>query len=164
MVHGQSQGQNDPQEILAHGLHVVGWKEYVDFPEWNLHHVKVKIDTGARTSALDVVSYELREVAGRGWVAELRLALDRRHPQRLTRVQAPVLQTIVVTNSSGIHEPRPLLETEVRLGPVRKRVRLTITNRSGMRFPMILGRKALEGDFIVDVSRKYLQRAVRSGQ
>jgi hypothetical protein len=145
-------------------LHVVGWKEYVDFPEWDLHHVKVKIDTGARTSALDVVSYELREVAGQGWVAELRLALDRRHPQRLTYVQAPVLQTVVVTNSSGLHEPRPLLETEVRLGPVRKRVRITLTNRSGMRFPMILGRKALEGDFLVDVSRKYVQRTVRSGQ
>jgi hypothetical protein len=33
---------------------------------------------------------------------------------------------------------------------------MTVTNRAGMRFRMILGRKALEGDFVVDVSRKYV--------
>ncbi len=137
---------------------VIGWKEYVEFPEWGIRSVKVKIDTGARTSALDVVSYELREDEGQGLVAELRLALDHKHPQRLTVVQAPVLRMVVVSNSSAMREQRPLIEAPVRLGPVLKRVSLTITNRSGMRFRMILGRKALEGDFVVDVSKKYLLR------
>jgi hypothetical protein len=41
---------------------------------------------------------------------------------------------------------------------VRKRILLSLTDRSGMLFRMILGRKALEGDFLVDVSRKYLLR------
>ena len=50
----------------------IGWKEYVDFVGWNIRHVKVKIDTGARTSAVDVASYDLREVAGQGLVAEMR--------------------------------------------------------------------------------------------
>jgi hypothetical protein len=65
---------------------------------------------------------------------------------------------VVVRNSSGTCEERPLVETMLRLGPVTKRVRLTITNRSNMRFRMILGRKALEGDFVVDVGKKYLMR------
>jgi hypothetical protein len=137
---------------------VIGWKEYVQFLDWGIRSVKVKIDTGARTSALDVVSYELHESDSQGLVAELRLALDHRHPQRLTVVQAPVLRMVVVSKSSAMREQRPLIETTIRLGPVAKRVRLTITNRSGMRFRMILGRKALEGDFMVDVSKKYLLR------
>ena len=137
---------------------VIGWKEYVHFPEWGIRPIKVKIDTGARTSALDVVSYELHQADGQGLVAELRLALDHRHPQRLTVVQAPVLRMVVVSKSSAMREQRPLIEATVRLGPVTKRVRMTITNRSGMRFRMILGRKALEGDFVVDVSRKYLMK------
>jgi hypothetical protein len=135
----------------------VGWKEYLDFPEWGLRRIKVKIDTGARTSALDVLSYELT-TDGHIPVAQLRLALDRKHPERLTTVTTPVLRTIIVSNSNGTCEERPLIETTIRLGPVTKRVRLTLTNRAGMRFRMILGRKALEGDFIVDVSRKYVQR------
>jgi len=138
---------------------VVGWKERMDFPDWGIRRVKVKIDTGARTSALDVSHYELRNVAGQGLIAQLRLALHRRRPHRVKTIEAPVLKMIVVCNSSGMREQRPLIETTVRLGPVTKRVRLTVTNRAGMRFPVILGRKALEGDFLVDVSSKYLLRS-----
>jgi hypothetical protein len=136
---------------------LIGWKEYVDFPVWGVHRVKVKIDTGARTSALDVVRYDLRQTEA-GLVADLRLALHRKYPERVTVVSAPVLKLITVSSSTGTYETRPLIETVVRFGPVTKRVRLTVTNRSRMRFRMIVGRKALEGDFVVDVSKKYLMR------
>lgn len=139
----------------------IGWKEYVDFEEWKIRRVKAKIDTGARTSAIDVVSYELRETADQGLVAELRLGLKRSKSGRLRRIRVPVLKMVVVRNSSGLREQRPLIETMIRIGPVRKRVRLTVTNRAGMRFRMILGRKALEDDFLVDVSRKYLLKTIR---
>jgi hypothetical protein len=140
------------------GPHQIGWKEYIEFVDWGLRHVKAKIDTGARTSALGVLSYELREEATGTKTAIFRLALDRRHPERVKEVVTSVVKMVVVSNSSGMREQRPLIETTLRLGPVIKRVRLTITNRSGLRFPMILGRKALEGDFIVDVAQKYLCR------
>jgi hypothetical protein len=134
----------------------IGWKEHLQFTEWDLRRIRVKIDTGARTSALDVVRYELMETAGGGLMATLYLALDRRHPGRFTRIHTPVLRTVVVSNSGGMREERPLVETAVRLGPIHKRIRITITNRSSMRYRMILGREALANDFIVDVSRKYL--------
>jgi hypothetical protein len=137
---------------------LIGWKEYVDFPDFDLRHIKVKIDTGARTSALGVIGYDLRHEEGRGLVAELRLALRRKHPERLTVVTTPVLRMVVVANSGGMKEQRPLIETRLRLGRVVKTVALTVTNRAGMLFPVILGRKALEGDFVVDVSQKYLLR------
>lgn len=137
---------------------LIGWKEHVDFPDWGVRHVKVKVDTGARTSALGAVSYELRHEEGRGLVAELCLALRRRHPERLVTVRAPVLRMVVVSNSGGMKEQRPLVETRLRLGPLTKTVALTVTSRAGMLFPVILGRKALEGDFLVDVGQKYLLR------
>ena len=79
----------------ASGPLLIGWKEYVAFPEWGLERIKVKIDTGARTSALGAVSYELREVEGRGLFALLRLALRRKQPKRLTLVEVPVLISLV---------------------------------------------------------------------
>ena len=142
---------NAPQRPL-----VIGWKERVDFPDWGIRRVKVKIDTGARTSALDVAGYELRPVAGEGLIVALRLALHRNRPERIKVIETPVLEMVVVSNSSGMCEQRPLIETTLRIGSISKRVRLTVTNRAGMRFPVILGRKALESDFLVDVSRKYL--------
>ena len=88
----------------------------------------------------------------------LRLALDPQHADCVQEVVTPVLKMVVVCNSSGMREQRPLVETTLRLGTVTKLVRLTITNRANMRFRMILGRKALEGDFLVDVGEKYLLR------
>jgi hypothetical protein len=162
MEHGQAgvpepgRGQKASRPLL------IGWKEYVEFPDWGVGRLKVKIDTGARTSALDAVRYDLR-AAGAGLVAELHLALDRKHPDRLTVVHAPVLRMVEVTNSGGAREQRPLIETHIRLGPVTKRVSLTVTRRAGMLFRMLLGRKALEGDFVVDVSQKYLLRRSPGG-
>jgi hypothetical protein len=137
---------------------LIGWKEYVDLTEWKIGRVKVKIDTGARTSALDVLGYDLRQTPHQGLIAELRLALKRKQPGRVKVIQAPVLGTVVVRHPNGNSEQRPVIETLVRLGPITKRVRVTLTNRRQMLFRMILGRKALEGDFLVDVSKKYLLR------
>jgi hypothetical protein len=149
--------RDEPGEAPAGPL-CIGWKEHLDFPEWGLRHVKVKVDTGARTSALDVEDYELLPTSEGGTVARLRLALHRRRPHKVVWVEAPVLRVVEVCNSSGVRERRPLIEALVRLGPVQKCILVTIANRKAMRFRMILGRQALAGDFVVDVSRKYLLR------
>lgn len=91
--------------------------------------------------------------------ARLRLALNRRRPERVAVVEAPVLRMVHVTNTGGGRELRPMIEALVRLGPVRKRIRVTVTRRDGMRFPMILGREALAGSFVVDVGKKDLLRS-----
>ena len=91
--------------------------------------------------------------------AEIALPLQLWATAATSRVRAPVLGTAVVRNTSGVCEHRPLIETTIRLGPVVKRVRLTVANRSRMRFRMILGRTALGGDFLVDVSKQYLLRS-----
>ena len=137
---------------------LVGWKEYVDFPDWGVKNVKAKIDTGARTSAVHVEEYAVYDQAGKGMMVELHLALDRRRPRRLTVVHTPVLRMVLVKDSGGHVESRPLVGTRVTLGNVRKMVLFTVTNRSSMLFRVLLGRKALTGRFVVDVSKKYLTR------
>lgn len=141
---------------------VVGWKEYLDLPGLGLFRLKAKVDTGARTSTLHVSGLRLLETLpdGTEWV-ELTLAPNRRRPDRQVVTRARVLRRIRVVDSGGHPEVRPLIETEMVLGPVRKKILLTLTDRSGMLFRMIVGRKALEGDFRVDVAGKYLQRGVR---
>src|SRR5438105_3752135 len=125
---------------------IIGWKEYGDFVDWRIRRVKIKIDTGARTSALDVCSYALKPAEDGTLVAELQLQLGHRRPTRMRTVYAPVLKVVEVRNTSGNLEERPVIETRLRLGPVVKSVQLTVTNRSCMLFRMILGRTALDGD------------------
>ena len=134
---------------------VIGWKEYVAFPEWNLRRHRVKIDTGAFSSALDTSGYELLEHPG-GILARIRLVLSRRHKERVRIVEAPVLRFTRVTSTSGVWEERPVVAALIRLGPIEKRIRLTLAHRPTLRYRMLLGREALSGTFIVDVARKYL--------
>jgi len=142
---------------------VVGWKEYLALPELGIGRLKAKVDTGARTSTLHVAALSTLAEHPDG-TAELEISLlldrsNRRHrsrPERATTARALMLRRVTVTDSGGHREVRPLIATELVLGPVRKRIFLTLTDRSGMLFRMILGRKALEGDFLVDVSQKYL--------
>lgn len=142
---------------------VVGWKEYLALPELGIGRLKAKVDTGARTSSLHVESFTRLEILPDGTeLVEVTIGPDRRRPERRVVARVTVVGRVRVTDSGGHREVRPVIETEMVLGPVRKRIRVTLTDRSGMLFRMILGRKALEGDFVVDTSRKYLLRRSRS--
>ena len=136
---------------------VVGWKERVDFPEWGLRSVKAKIDTGARTSALNVCEYELID----GAVRFRPVVFRKRSPVCGKVVEVPITRMVVVRNSGGVDELRPEVETLIQVGSFVKRVRLTLTNRSRMKFALILGRTTLAQSFVVDVTQQYVQRRPR---
>ncbi len=141
-------------EMLADRL-VVGWKEYVAFPDWRLSHVQAKVDTGACTSALGVVSYRMETASSPGTVVCLRLALFPHRPERVREVRVPVVAQVRVKNSSGRAEQRPVILARIQLGPIEKLIRMTVANRAGMRHSILLGREALAGQFVVDVTQKY---------
>ncbi len=137
----------------------IGWKEYLDLPELGIFRLKAKVDTGARTSTLHVDRLDVLKVFPDGSeLAEIAFAPDRRRPDHRLTARVRVLRRIRVTDSGGHPEVRPVIATEMVLGPVRKKILLTLADRSGMLFRMILGRKALEGDFQVDVASKYRLR------
>jgi hypothetical protein len=148
---------NTAEVVMEHStdLLLIGRRERVGFPEWELNHLRAKIDTGAYSSVLDVKEYELIESEA-GMMVRLQISLSRRRPDRVKVVQAPVVGMVSVRNSGGKRERRPLIEPLVRLGPITRRIRLTVTNRSRMRCRMLLGRHALAGQFLVDVAHKDL--------
>src|SRR5262245_23917678 len=139
----------------------IGWKERIDFPEWGLKSVRAKIDTGARTTALNVCDYELVELGPGRFRVRFRPMVYRKPRVCGEPVETEVVRMVRVRNTGGTAELRPVVETEIKLGPVVKRIRVTLTDRSRMLSPVILGRNALAGDFVVDVERKYLQRRNR---
>lgn len=147
----------------SEGPVLLGWKEYVALPDLGLPLVKAKIDTGARTSSLHVAAIRTLRTLGDDpdgeAELEITLAPDRRRPERLLTAHVRQLARIRVTDSGGHREVRPVIETLLVLGPVAKRIRVTLSDRSTMLFRMILGRTTLERDFLVDVSKKYLQPA-----
>lgn len=148
-------GVGGPVEAGSQRLPLIGRREYVEFPDWGVRRVRAKIDTGAYSSALDVAGYELLQTAD-GPVVELRLIPNRRRPGAVRVVQAPVVGFTTVRSTTGCVQRRPVISALVRIGPVTRRIRLTVTDRSCMRCRMLLGREALAGAFVVDVQVKDL--------
>ncbi|MCC5874957.1 MAG: ATP-dependent zinc protease, partial [Candidatus Sumerlaeia bacterium] len=64
-------------------------------------------------------------------------------------------------SSSGEITERPFVRTRVQIGPVVKVVEVSLVSREKMLFRMLLGRKALEKDFLVDVGRRRVLTSVK---
>jgi ribosomal protein S6--L-glutamate ligase len=64
-----------------------------------------------------------------------------------------------VRDTSAKAERRPVVRTRLVCGPLDREIDVTVTDRSGMIFRMILGRQALAGQVLVDAGRGYTTRA-----
>jgi hypothetical protein len=128
----------------------IGWVEYIDFPEWGIKGIKAKVDTGARTSAMHVAN--LKEVEP-GQV-QFDVVYTHRPPYNTQTVTAKVLKWAKVRSSTGEYRRRCFVETSIELAGVTKKIEITLVCRKKMLFRMLLGRKALEKDFLVDVSKR----------
>lgn len=128
----------------------IGYAEYVSLPAWGVRRLRVKVDTGARTSALHVE--DLRTIGDHS--VRFRVLGHKGDPDVL--VKAPVLRRSRIRSSNGQEEERFIVVTTLRLGPVEKSIELSLTRRGEMRYPMLLGRSALAGDFLIDPSRRGL--------
>lgn len=150
-----------PPTHPSHALHVLGWKEWVALPDLATGQIQVKVDTGAKTSALHADNLEEFERAGRLWVRFSLLlpwpdrSLLQNEPQP-HHAEAPVLEYRHVTSSNGRSERRPVIDTTLELFGQRWPIELTLTGRENMRFPMLLGREAIAGRAVVDVSRTFI--------
>jgi hypothetical protein len=58
-----------------------------------------------------------------------------------------------VKSSNGIVENRFLIATEILIFDKKYPIRLTITERGSMKYPVLLGRKFLSNKFVVDTSK-----------
>jgi len=103
-----------------------------------------RIDTGATVTSLDA-----RDLRIDGDEVEFRLSEE--YGGRLLRL--PIAGWHRVRSPMG-RQQRPAVEVDLCIASHKVRVKANLNDRSMVKYPIILGRNALKGHFVVDVERR----------
>lgn len=145
-----SQSQNHSSPPLL----VIGWHECISLPKLGLQDFAVKVDTGAKTTALHADDIELFMKNDEKWVRFRSPDIPGTPPRTC---EFSVYTKRDITNTSGVPETRVVIRTPMVLAGRRWKIDISLTDRGTMRFPLILGRRALRSHNIaVHPGKSYL--------
>ena len=132
-----------PEMISAEEKVTIGTVEDVVLLPWRVK-LPARIDTGAAKSSLDARGLRVHEDR-----VEFKL------PQKYggTHLFLPIIDWRHVRTPEGL-ERRPIVELEICLGSRRFHTLVNLTDRSMVKYPLILGRNFLKENFVVDVKRR----------
>lgn len=128
---------------------IVGSEEWCSLPELKVPAIKIRVDSGAKTSALHADQIVPFEKDGEKWIKFIVHPIQR-NTKGAIQCEAKVIDKRIVKSSSGTRESRYVINTDISLGDQTWTIELTLTNRDSMGYRMLLGREAMAGRLIVD--------------
>ncbi len=134
-------------EPLAHELDTLGWVERVRIDPHGLL-LKAKLDTGAESSSIDAADISFFKRRNKRWV---RFSL-RDENGTYHQIQRKVLRTVKIKRFSGNHRERPVILLKICVGNVLREAEFTLEDRSLFAYPVLIGRRLLSGNALVDAS------------
>ncbi len=135
---------------------IVGAVETGDLPELGIYHLSMRVDTGATTSALHVENIEEFREHGKRWVS-FDLLPEVHNVNGTVRITCRVKGRKTVKRTNADSQKRVVIDTRLNIGKKSWPIKLTLTDRSEMNYPMLLGREAMVGRVTVDPEFQYLQ-------
>ncbi len=128
---------------------VIGKEEWGGMPELGLPAVKMRIDTGAKTSSLHAFNIHTFEESGKRFV-HFDIHPIQNNRKLIQSCRAMVVDTRKVKSSSGDAETRHVIRTPITLGSESWDIEITLTNRDSMGYRMLLGREAMTKRALID--------------
>jgi len=138
------------QQASASSKLLVGEVEHVFLPNLGIE-LPARIDTGATTSSLDAKNIQTFERDGNSWV---RFTLTNPETGEVSEVERLRSRRVrVVQSNTDEPERRPVIELLITVGRVTQLAEFTLSDRSHLRYPVLIGRNILQDVMVVDVSQ-----------
>jgi len=133
---------------------IIGKKALISFPKLKLFDLPAKVDTGAIYSAIHCNKIKILKTRN-GKKLELTLLDDKHEGYKGGKVILNDFEQINIRSSFGEVESRYLVRLDVKLGSkIYKRQKFTLSDRSNMLYPVLIGRKLLRGRYVVDIAKE----------
>ena len=128
------------------------------------HHYKARVDSGAATSSLSAKEIREFERNGKPWVSFVLQHDD--EIETPVEIKAPLSRYIKIRQASADGtERRPVVRLRVNLGPnLQQDAEFSLTDRSDMTYPILLGREFLRDITLIDVGKQFLHPKYRPEQ
>lgn len=133
-------------------LIVIGAKERIIFKNALKEKVVARIDTGAKTSSVHCVKFWFDKQSGK---KPLNFVLINEKAKPLKTLN---YKKRYVKSSNGGIDVRYSVMLELKIGKETYNAEFTLANREHMQHKVLIGRNLLTGNFIVDVSQKFMLR------
>jgi hypothetical protein len=142
----------------------IGWKEWLNLECLGLPAIKGKVDTGAKTSALHAFNVESFFIKNVEYVRFNIHPLQKNKELEQVCV-AKVIDRRMISDSSGKKERRFVIESDLSIGDLKKKIEITLVNRDSMTFRMLLGRDAVKQfGMLVDPAKSFLQGKIKKSK
>ena len=130
---------------------LIGRREWIALPELGVSPLNAKTDSGARSSSIHAEDVQLS-------ADETGVTFrTTNHYGEVTHCAAAVSRIALVRSSAGIAGKRIFIETTAILpGDFTWKILVSLANRSEMLCPMLLGRRALSGYFLIEPQGAHL--------
>jgi hypothetical protein len=132
---------------------VIGWVENVSVSSSNAI-VKAKIDTGADSSSLHCECITPYERDGEQWVRFTITDID----DQSVSYEKKILRTTKVKRHFGEVQERIVVRMGICIGNQYGETDVSLVDRSGFNYSLLIGRKYLKGKFIVDPGETFMSR------
>ncbi|SMD38902.1 Uncharacterized conserved protein [Reichenbachiella faecimaris] len=139
----------------------IGRIDKIDLPEFGLENIEAKIDTGANRSSIHCSKIEHKDFEG---VDSIVFSIPLDGSGEENSFHSADFFKKKIKSSSGHVEERYIIKTTVVLFNKRFKTTFSLTDRTEMKYPILLGRKLLVGHFKVDVQLKDLSFKLKNTQ
>jgi hypothetical protein len=130
---------------------IIGRSDKIDLPDFGISNISAKVDTGAYTSAIHSVNPKISGT--RKKILAFSIVDPGNSEVRGQRYRTEDFTEKIIRNSFGQIEKRYVIKTNILIFNKVIETEFSLSNRSEMRHPILLGRKLLKKGFVVDVSR-----------
>lgn len=132
---------------------VVGWVENVKVYPGGVM-IKAKLDTGAKTSSLDCECITPFKRDGKDWLS----FSVKNHRGEIVRFEKPVTRVAHIKRHFGKEQVRYVVKLGLCLGSVYREADVTLVDRTGFNYSLLVGRNFLKHDFLIDPSATFLNK------